>query len=262
MNIPFYQVDAFTDEVFHGNPAAVCLLDAWLEDTVMQKIAMENNLSETAFIVKSKDVFQIRWFTPVAEVALCGHATLASAHVLFSHCGYSKNVIVFESKQSGVLRVQQEGEYLTLDFPAQKISLVKPPTKVIEGLGKEPIEVYKGNTDYMFVYHHEQDIQGLSPDFHSLSDHDIRGVIVTAKGDYVDFVSRFFAPKLGVNEDPVTGSSHTLLIPYWAQKLKKIELVAKQLSARQGVLRCRWQNERVFISGQAITYLQGTIIHV
>jgi PhzF family phenazine biosynthesis protein len=260
MKLPLYQVDAFTDELFHGNPAAICFLDEWLDDTVMQKIAMENNLSETAFVVKKNNQFHIRWFTPVDEVALCGHATLATAHIIFTHYDYKKNVIVFKSIHSGILKVRKEGEYLTLDFPAQSIKKAISPDKLIEGIGKEPIEVYKGKTDYVLVYHNEKEVQTLSPDFTVLSKINIRGVIVTAKGDRSDFVSRFFAPKLGVNEDPVTGSSHTILIPYWAKKLNKDELEAKQLSARQGLLKCRMNKDRVYISGKAITYSKGEII--
>lgn len=262
MKRALYQVDAFTDELFHGNPAAICILDEWLDDTVMQKIAMENNLSETAFVVKKNDRFEIRWFTPVAEVALCGHATLASAHIIFNEFDYKKNVIIFNSIHSGILKVRKEGKYLTLDFPAQKIKKAIPPDKLIEGIGKEPIEVYKGKTDYLLVYQNEKEIQTISPDFTTLSKIKIRGVIVTAKGDCYDFVSRFFAPQLGVNEDPVTGSAHTILIPYWRKKLNKNELEAKQLSTRQGILKCRKNKDRVYISGKAITYLKGEIINL
>ena len=169
MKIPLYQVDAFTDELFHGNPAAICFLDEWLDDILMQKIAMENNLSETAFVVKKNDQFHIRWFTPVAEVALCGHATLAAAHILFTQYGYKKNVIIFKSIHSGILKVRKDREYLMLDFPAQKIKKAIPPDKLIEGIGKEPIEVYKGKTDYLLVYQNEKEIQTISPDFDALS---------------------------------------------------------------------------------------------
>jgi PhzF family phenazine biosynthesis protein len=260
MKIPLYQVDAFTDELFHGNPAAICFLDEWLDDILMQKIAMENNLSETAFVVKKNDQFHIRWFTPVAEVALCGHATLAAAHILFTQYGYKNNVIIFKSIHSGILKVRKDREYLMLDFPAQKIKKAIPPDKLIEGIGKEPIEVYKGKTDYLLVYQNEKEIQAISPDFRILSTINVRGVIVTAKGDNYDFVSRFFAPAVGVNEDPVTGSSHTILIPYWGKKLNKNELNAKQLSPRQGILKCRTNKDRVRISGKAVTYFKGEIL--
>jgi PhzF family phenazine biosynthesis protein len=262
MKIELYQVDAFTDELFHGNPAAICLLDKWLDDNLMQKIAMENNLSETAFVVKKNDQFQIRWFTPIAEVDLCGHATLAAAHIIFNQYHYKKNVISFNSIHSGILRVRNEGEYLTLNFPAQKIKKTIPPDKLIEGIGKEPIEVYKGKTDYLLVYQNEKEVQTISPDFTVLSKIKIRGVIVTAKGDHYDFVSRFFAPKVGVNEDPVTGSAHTMLIPYWGKKLNKNELEAKQLSTRQGILKCRQNKDRVYISGKAMIYLKGEILNL
>jgi PhzF family phenazine biosynthesis protein len=262
MKIVVYQVDAFTDELFHGNPAAICFLDEWLDDNEMQQIAMENNLSETAFVVKKDDQFQIRWFTPVDEVALCGHATLATAHIIFNQYNYKKNVIIFNSIHSGILRVRKEGEYLTLDFPAQRIKKAITPHKLIEGIGKEPIEIYKGKTDYLLVYQNEKEVQTISPDFTVLSTLKMRGVIVTAKGDCYDFVSRFFAPKLGVNEDPVTGSAHTILIPYWAKKLNKNKLEAKQLSVRQGILKCRKNKDRVYISGKAITYLKGEILNL
>ena len=260
MKIALYQVDAFTDELFHGNPAAICFLDKWLDNTLMQKIAMENNLSETAFVVKKNNQFHIRWFTPIAEVDLCGHATLASAHIIFNQYGYKKNLIIFNSMHSGILKVRKDGEYLTLDFPAQKIKKAIPPDELIEGIGKKPIEVYKGKTDYLLVYQNEKEIQTISPDFNALSKILTRGIIVTAKGDYYDFVSRFFAPTLGVNEDPVTGASHTILIPYWRKKLNKNELNAKQLSTRQGILKCRMNKDRVYISGKAITYLKGEIL--
>jgi predicted PhzF superfamily epimerase YddE/YHI9 len=244
MKIKLYQVDAFTDTLFCGNPAAVCILDDWLDDDLMQKIAMENNLSETAFVIQKNNQFQIRWFTPVDEVILCGHATLATAHVLFS----------------GILKVIKEGKYLTLDFPVDKIKKVTPPNGLIKGIGKEPIEIYKGKTDYLLVYQKEKDVQTLSPDFTTLVRVKTRGVIVTAKGNRYDFVSRFFAPNLGINEDPVTGSAHTTLTVYWANKLNKTILTAQQLSSRQGLLTCRLDKERVYISGKARTYLQGEIL--
>jgi PhzF family phenazine biosynthesis protein len=262
MKIVLFQVDAFTDELFHGNPAAICMLDEWLDEDLMQKIAMENNLSETAFVVKKNDQFQIRWFTPIAEVDLCGHATLATAHVIFNEYTHNKNVIIFNSIHSGILKVKKDGEYLTLDFPAQKIIKAIPPDDLIEAIGKEPIEIYKGKTDYLLVYQNEKEIQTISPDFTALSKIKVRGVIVTAKGAHYDFVSRFFAPKIGVNEDPVTGSAHTILIPYWRKKLNKNELVAKQLSIRQGIMKCRQNKNRVYISGKAITYLKGEIINL
>lgn len=260
MNIPLYQVDAFTSELFHGNPAAVCILDKWLNDRLMEKIAMENNLSETAFIVREKDEFNIRWFTPVSEVKLCGHATLAAAHVLFTNYNHKDNAIIFKTKYSGTLRVLKEEGYLILDFPVQHIEKIIPPSELIQGIGKKPLEVYTDKTDYMLVYQNEHDIKEILPDFKHISQSEIRGIIVTAKGDDCDFVSRFFAPNVGVNEDPVTGSAHTLLAPYWAEQLKKNELEAKQLSKRQGILRCKIDKDRVFIYGSAVTYSKGEII--
>jgi PhzF family phenazine biosynthesis protein len=260
MKIKLYQVDAFTDTLFRGNPAAVCVLNEWLDDDIMQKIAMENNLSETAFAVQKNNQFQIRWFTPVDEVILCGHATLATAHVLFNYYNYTSNEIIFKSKYSGILKVIKEGKYLTLDFPVDKIKKVTPPNGLIKGIGKEPIEIYKGKTDYLLVYQKEKDVQTLSPDFTTLVRVKTRGVIVTAKGNRYDFVSRFFAPNLGINEDPVTGSAHTTLTVYWANKLNKTILTAQQLSSRQGLLTCRLDKERVYISGKARTYLQGEIL--
>jgi PhzF family phenazine biosynthesis protein len=260
MKIKLYQVDAFTDTLFCGNPAAVCILDDWLDDDLMQKIAMENNLSETAFVIQKNNQFQIRWFTPVDEVILCGHATLATAHVLFNYYNYTSNEIIFKSKYSGILKVIKEGKYLTLDFPVDKIKKVTPPNGLIKGIGKEPIEIYKGKTDYLLVYQKEKDVQTLSPDFTTLVRVKTRGVIVTAKGNRYDFVSRFFAPNLGINEDPVTGSAHTTLTVYWANKLNKTILTAQQLSSRQGLLTCRLDKERVYISGKARTYLQGEIL--
>jgi PhzF family phenazine biosynthesis protein len=260
MKIKLYQVDAFTDTLFRGNPAAVCVLNEWLDDDIMQKIAMENNLSETAFVVQKNNQFQIRWFTPVDEVILCGHATLATAHVLINYYKYTSNEIIFKSKYSGILKVRKEGKYLTLDFPIDRIKKVIPPNNLIKGIGKEPIEVYKGKTDYLLVYQKEEDIQAISPNFTILSHMKTRGIIVTSKGDHSDFVSRFFAPKLGINEDPVTGSAHTTLIPYWAKKLNKNELTAKQLSSRQGQLKCRLDKDRVYISGETKTYLKGEIL--
>lgn len=260
MKIKLFQVDAFTDTLFCGNPAAVCILDDWLSDNVMQKIAMENNLSETAYVVQQNNEFTIRWFTPVSEIELCGHATLATAHILFTEYHYNKNEIIFNTKYSGTIRVRKEGKFLTLNFPVDRITKAIPPKKLITGIGKKPIETYKGRTDYLVVYQNEKEVQTISPNFTVLSKLDVRGIIVTAKGDSFDFVSRFFAPRVGILEDPVTGSTHTALTPYWAKKLKKNELTAKQLSSRQGVLKCRLDKNRVYISGEAITYLKGEII--
>ena len=217
MQIPFYQVDAFTDQLFGGNPAGVCPLKNWISDGLMQKIAAENNLSETAFFVPENDGYRIRWFTPKVEVDLCGHATLASGHVIFHHLDHPGDLIQFESK-SGLLMVKHYQDYLALDFPAASFSKVTPPEKLIDALGKEPLEVYRSD-DYLVIFDSEKDITDLRPDFQLLSQLDIRGIITSARGKEVDFVSRFFAPAVGINEDPVTGSAHTLLTPFWAKKL-------------------------------------------
>ncbi len=259
MKIKMYQVDAFTQELFGGNPAAICLLDKWLPERKMQAIAAENNQAETAFIVAVEDVFDIRWFTPVIEVDLCGHATLAAAHVIFNHLNRTDNEIEFRSMHSGVLKVIRNGKLLTLDFPADTFVKVPTPAKLSKALGIEPMETYKGKTDFMAVLPSEQHVLDLRPDFETLSTLDVRGVIATAAGTATDFVSRFFSPVSGINEDPVTGSAHTTLTPYWSKELGKTELVATQLSERKGKLWCKQNGNRVAISGHAVTYLEGEI---
>ncbi len=258
MQIRIYQVDAFAGKVFSGNPAAVCPLEHWLPDVLLQQIAMENNLSETAFYVSEKDAFHIRWFTPAVEVDLCGHATLAAAHVLFSHEHYAGDIIVFSSR-SGKLIVTREGHLLTLDFPTDTFSEVSLHPELTAGFNIQPQQAFRGKTDFLLVFAHESEIRNLCPDFSALKKIKARGIIATAKGDRVDFVSRFFAPQAGVNEDPVTGSAHTTLTPYWAKILGKTELNAIQCSERQGELKCKLKGDRVEISGQAKTYLQGKI---
>jgi PhzF family phenazine biosynthesis protein len=258
MKTKIYQVDAFTEKLYGGNPAAVCPLDKWLDESIMQNIASENNLSETAFFVKEKDGLHIRWFTPAVEVDLCGHATLASAHVIFHHLKYKDDVIVFHSK-SGELTVSRHDELIALNFPADKPQKTVAPNELIAGIEIVPLETYKGKTDYMLIYLSQKQIEIISPEFQVLEKAKARGVIVTAKGDETDFVSRFFAPQSGVNEDPVTGSSHTMLIPYWSNKLGKKELTAKQISKRQGLLWCKDLGDRVEIAGKAVTYLIGEI---
>jgi PhzF family phenazine biosynthesis protein len=257
MQIPFYQVDAFTDHLFGGNPAGVCPLNEWIPDKKMQQIAKENNLSETAFFVQENEIYHIRWFTPKVEVDLCGHATLASGHVIFNHLNYSGNLINFESR-SGRLLVRKDKNFITLDFPTASFTKVEPPEIISQALGKKSSEVYFSN-DYLVLFDSEKDIIDLNPDFQLLSQLETRGVIVTAKGTEVDFVSRFFAPAVGIDEDPVTGSAHTILTPYWANKLNKSELTAYQLSERKGKLVCKYLGDRVEISGKAVTYLTGTI---
>ena len=259
MKLKIYQVDAFADRIFSGNPAGVCPLDTWLPDDVMQKIAMENNLAETAFFVKNKDQYEIRWFTPTIEVDLCGHATLASAHVLFNYENYAGNEITFYSPRSGKLMVSREDGMLTLDFPVDKFERTNLFPQLIACFNSQPVEAYRGKTDYMLVFNTEEEIKNIIPDLNAISKLKVRGIIVTAPGEKTDFVSRFFAPQSGVNEDPATGSAHTTLTPYWAQKTGKSELTAIQLSARKGYLKCAYHGDRVKISGQAITYLQGEI---
>jgi PhzF family phenazine biosynthesis protein len=257
-SIPIYQVDAFTNQLFRGNPAAVCPLDAWLPDAVMQSIAMENNLAETAFYVRHNDRFAIRWFTPAVEMDLCGHATLAAAFVLFSQQRYDAEVVEFDSR-SGILKVRREGDLLTLDFPADTICPAPPQQDLVEALGSWPLEFHKGKWDYLLVYGSQDEIEAMAPDLGLLERIQARGVIVTAKGKDVDFVSRFFAPQVGVPEDPVTGSAHTTLAPYWAARLGKTELSAVQLSRRRGWLTCRTSGDRVEISGRARLYMTGSI---
>lgn len=258
MLLPFYQVDAFTDRLFGGNPAGVCPLDKWLPDDTMQKIAMENNVSETAFFVRNNNGFHIRWFTPTVEVNLCGHATLASAHVIFNHLGYNDEKVVFESK-SGTLKVRREGEMLVLDFPANMPARTALPDDFVKALNITPIQCFRGKEDYLLLYKSQQEIEALYPDFRYLEKVDARAVIVTAPAEKADFVSRFFAPRVGVDEDPVTGSAHTVLIPFWAEKLGKTEMKALQLSRRGGTLFCRLRGDRVDIGGKAVTFLKGEI---
>ena len=259
MKIPIYQVDAFTNERFKGNPAAVCPLDSWLPDAVMQNIAQENNLAETAFIVPIGNEIEIRWFTPTVEVDLCGHATLASAYVLFHELGFAGDQINFVSHRSGPLSVTKNGAVLALNFPLDTLTELPVQAEHGIGLSRAPRQVFKGKTDYLFVYHSEAEILALQPDFEALKAHPVRGIIVTAPGEATDFVSRFFGPACGVNEDPVTGSAHTSLTPYWASVLGKTELTARQVSQRTGDLTCKLLGERVEIAGKAVLYLRGEI---
>lgn len=257
MRIPLFQVDAFTDKLFGGNPAAVCPLEAWLPDGTMQAIAEENNLSETSFFVRRGEAFEIRWFTPKVEIALAGHPTLATAHVIYEHLGYEGPRISFFSK-SGELRVERRDGRLAMDFPAFDAAPVEPPGALVEGLGRRPAATLLGR-DYMAVFDAESDVAGLRPDFGALDRLDCLGIIVTAPGDACDFVSRFFAPRAGILEDPVTGSAHTLLIPYWAKRLNRNALHAFQISRRRGELFCGYRGERVEIGGRAVTYMTGHI---
>jgi len=259
MKLKIYQVDAFADKVFSGNPAAVCPLDKWLPDELMQNIAMENNLAETAFYVKDNEEYQLRWFTPAVEVDLCGHATLAAAFVLFNYEDHSVHVINFHSPRSGKLTVTKNGDKLALNFPSDVFTQIDISPAITNCFNIKPIEAYKGKTDYMLVFETESQIRSIIPDIPQISKLEARGVIVTAKGDRPDFVSRFFAPQAGVNEDPVTGSAHTTLTPYWAKKLSRDTLTAIQLSNRIGHLECKYLGERVEIKGSAKLYLTGDI---
>ena len=258
MKLPIYQVDAFTGHLFAGNPAAVVFPEAAIATEIMQSIAAENNLSETAFVVADRGNFQIRWFTPTVEVDLCGHATLAAAHVIFNHLQYPGCTVSFSSK-SGTLYARREGAMLYLDFPADSIQAVETPEALIRGLGVTPLEVHKGRDDYLAILEKEDSILSLSLDMHALSMLPSRGVIVSAQGSEVDFVSRVFSPQCGIPEDPVTGSAHTTLTPYWARKLAKKYLLARQLSKRGGELVCKDLGARIEIGGQAVTYLVGEI---
>ena len=262
MKLAIYQIDAFAEQAFTGNPAAIVPLEDWIEDQKMQSIAEENNLSETAFIVATDSGYHIRWFTPSCEVDLCGHATLAAAHVVIQFFQETRNPICFDSK-SGELFVSHKTDVdqktiLTLDFPASEYGEVETPQELIQGLGKTPIKTF-ASADYLTIFSSEEEVLQLTPNFTQLQKLDRRGVIASAPGKDVDFVSRFFAPNAGINEDPVTGSAHCLLTPYWANRLDRTHLTAKQLSARGGYLLCTQQGERVLISGRATLYLQGEI---
>ncbi len=260
MKLPIYQVDAFTDHLFAGNPAAVIPIgDDWPMDDVLQKIAIENNLSETAFFQDQGDVFELRWFTPEFEIDLCGHATLASAHVIYNHMGFDKDEIVFET-MSGPLVVKRKDHLLQLDFPSRKPEPAEMNPDLLKAFSIAPKEVLKSR-DWVLIYDSEADVRALKVDESLLdrSDFDIGGIICTANGDHVDIVSRFFFPGGALFEDPVTGSSHCSLIPYWSEKLGKKEMLAYQLSERKGYLNCTDLGERVLIAGNAVTYLIGEV---
>lgn len=259
MKIPIYQVDAFTDKVFGGNPAAVCPLKSWLPTETMQKIAMENSVAETAFFIPLEHGFHIRWFTPEFEMDLCGHATLATAHVLLEHLDYKNPKIKFQSN-SGELSVMADGNLLTLDFPSRMPIPAEAPQIILDGIMEKPLEILKAR-DYVFVYEDEETIHRIHPNVGLLNQINIDpgGIIVTAPGRDVDFVSRFFTPQASIFEDPVTGSAHCSLIPFWAERLGKNELTALQISPRVGKLFCKNTGERVLISGNAVTYLEGFI---
>lgn len=259
MNQKIYQIDAFAETLFSGNPAAVCPLEKWLDDATMQKIAAENNLAETAFIVAVEKGFEIRWFTPTVEVDLCGHATLASAFVLTNFEGFTDKKINFFTKNSGTLTVTKNNDLLTLDFPVDLLQKVEDLSIFEKCFAFKPIEAYQGKTDYLLIFENEHQIQNIEPNIFEISKIEARGIIASAKAENYDFVSRFFAPTSGIDEDPVTGSAHTTLTPFWAEKLGKTKLTAKQISKRGGVLECELQKDRVLISGKCKTYLKGEI---
>jgi len=260
MKLTLYQVDAFTNKLFGGNPAAVVPLDKWIDDTLMQQIAMENNLAETVFFVPQKEDYHIRWFTPELEIDLCGHATLAAAYVLYQYLGVDKPQIRFHSK-SGELLVQRKGDKLELNFPARMPELITSyPDELLKGLGvADPVAVYKSR-DYVVELETQKQVEQVKPDMGLLNKIDVIGIIITAPGTDCDFVSRFFAPNCGIPEDPVTGSSHSTLIPFWAEKLNKTSLYARQLSQRKGELWCEMLKEdRVSMAGQCVFYMKGEI---
>ncbi len=260
MKQKIYQVDAFASALFKGNPAAVCIMESWPTDVLMQDIAMENNLSETAFVVKNEERYDIRWFTPGVEVDLCGHATLASAFVLFTFHEPEAEKLAFFSHRSGPLSVLRLSDgSLSLNFPADTIAQVDPLAELNQAMGITPQKTYKGKTDIMLIYRSQTEIEALQPNFFLMKSLPVRGVIATAPGQDVDFVSRFFAPQSGVDEDPVTGSAHTTLTPYWSAELDKELLFARQLSQRGGDLMCRMMGDRVEITGKAKLYLEGEI---
>ncbi|HLB80835.1 MAG TPA: PhzF family phenazine biosynthesis protein [Dongiaceae bacterium] len=258
MEIPLYQIDAFADRPFAGNPAAVCPLAAWLPDATMQAIAAENNLSETAFFVPADGHYDLRWFTPTIEVDLCGHATLAAGFVISTYLAPGTAEMRFQTR-SGPLGVSRRGDLFALDFPARPAQPCPPPAALIEGLGRKPDEILAAEGNYLAVYPGEAELRALAPDMGPLAALGRVGVIATAAGRDVDFVSRYFAPAFGIPEDPVTGSAHCTLVPYWARRLGKAEMSARQVSRRGGELECEDRGARVIIAGRAALYLEGRI---
>ena len=257
MRIPYYHVDAFTARAFGGNPAGVCVLEEWLADDVLQKIAAENNLSETAFFTRLADGYHLRWFAPQMEVDLCGHATLATAHVLFSELGCQDPILRFHTR-SGILTAARQGNVIELDFPSRPPVPCVAPDALLRGLGRPPLEVLRAR-DLVAVYASPGDVAALAPDMTLLEKLDCLGVIATAPGTDADFVSRFFAPRAGVPEDPATGSSHSSLIPFWSGRLGKTEMLSRQLSRRGGEFYCRLAGDRVGIGGHAVVYGRGEL---
>ncbi len=257
MNLKLYQVDAFSEKTFGGNPAAVVLLATWLPSDVLQAIAEENNLSETAFYVPKEAGYELRWFTPVSEVDLCGHATLAAAHVLFTHENVSGDAVSFQTR-SGELVVRRSAAGLEMNFPAKVSAPVETPELLVRALGVRPLETLVSD-DYIAVLENEESVRSVSPSMSLLGELDLRGVVVTAPGRDADFVSRFFAPKLGVPEDPVTGSAHCELAPYWGKRLNLITMRAFQCSRRGGEVRCTLLGDRVLLAGSAVTFMRAEI---
>lgn len=259
MKYRIYQVDAFAENVFEGNPAAVCPLNEWIEDALLVKIAAENNLSETAFYVVRDKCVEIRWFTPKEEVDLCGHATLAAALVLAQQENYRSKVIPFFSIRSGSLPVTIRQDAFTLNLPRDEYKEIELSEDLLNATSLKPLRSYRGKTNLMLLFKGQKEVEQLQPRFAAIKKLDARGLIVTAKGDNCDFVSRFFAPQLGINEDPVTGSAHTLLAPYWSKQLDKFQLEAEQVSERKGKLICKIVNDRVEITGKAVLFMKGEI---
>ena len=257
MRLPIFQVDAFTNRVFGGNPAAVVIMNDWLPDEVLQSIARENNLSETAFVIPRDDWFDLRWFTPTVEVDLCGHATLASAWVLFENGFWPDEEIAFET-QSGRLTVRRQGEWLAMNFPSRPPRPTDPDAAVAAALGAAPAELHESR-DLLAVFGEQAEVEALRPDIGAIARLEAYAIIATAPGDSCDFVSRFFAPRAGVPEDPVTGSAHCTLVPYWSARLGKAKLRALQVSERSGELICELRGDRVMLSGQVAGYLRGEI---
>ena len=257
MEIPLYQVDAFTSRVFGGNPAAVCLLDQFLPDATMQSIGNENNLSETAFLVPNGERFHLRWFTPENEIDLCGHATLASAFVVFEHLRPDSRQVAFDTKSGELVVKRGEGGLLSMDFPSRPPEPGASDSRLRQALGGKAGHILVSR-DYLVLYETQEEVSALKPDMNALGLMD-RMVIVTAPGRQVDFVSRFFAPGAGVHEDPVTGSAHCTLIPYWAERLKKTKLHALQVSRRGGELWCELNGDRVTMAGHAVEFMRGTV---
>jgi PhzF family phenazine biosynthesis protein len=261
MSLPVFRVDAFTAKPFAGNPAAVCPLARWLDDDLLQAVAAENNLSETAFFVPVGDSYELRWFTPRCEVKLCGHATLASAFVVLQILEPARDSVRFETRFSGALTVSRDGDLLAMNFPLlAPWTCADPPAALIEGLGKAPAAVVQVEDNYFAIYESQEEVGNIRPDFRLLEKLHPAGVAVTAPGEDADFVSRYFAPSYGIPEDPVTGSTHCSLAPYWAQRLGKTGLQARQVSERGGELWCEVERERVVIKGNAVLTLRGELL--